>query len=278
MPGKRVFGPLRLPDVKPPCSDWPEPSGSGLFLCARALLCRARRVPPQGQDGRLAGAEEADRERRGAETGAGMADQSADPPEAPGKALLAAQMRDDGRAPGKADLSGMGMSRKIEIVFGRRRGNGEVRRMNEGDAEIALARGKGGERRPRRLGIEAIDVVRAGDPQPAAGAPERHSLVHQHADAQLFERLQEFVRIMVPECRDDAVTGRDGVAQQRYVLEDAALGEGAAMGEAEIAGDGAEIDRKPADERRSRLPQPGIAVEMRVAEMQDPVTVEGRRQ
>lgn len=34
--GKRVFGSLRLPDVKPPCSYWPEPEAPAIFLPDRS--------------------------------------------------------------------------------------------------------------------------------------------------------------------------------------------------------------------------------------------------
>src|SRR5437764_1130867 len=41
-PGKRVYGPLRLLDVKPPCSNLAGPSGSGQFLFRNAVRALAR--------------------------------------------------------------------------------------------------------------------------------------------------------------------------------------------------------------------------------------------
>ena len=121
-----------------------------------------------------------------------------------------------------------------------------------------------------------MDIVETGHDEAIAAALDGQRFIDERRDADMLQRIGHAGGIVIAEHRDDAATHfkagqyfgeRYGRARNRR-----------ARRTMDVAGDRDEIDSDAADETPRDAREFGQAVEMRVADLQDAIAVESRRQ
>ena len=231
-----------------------------------------RRSAPQGDQRDLAGAERPERQDAGANPPAGVAQHVAMTPNATGQVAVALESCRKRPLAGQANLPAVRVSGEIKAVSGGRLA-GNLGRMDERDAK-PLRRGR--QRRRRRLGIKAVDIVEPRDVQQIHAAGERHRLVDEHPQTKLFHGLDHLRAIVVAEDTHDTV----GRAHRRDDMTEAIHNRPQRRMDvvANVARDHAEVGIDPRHGIGSGRGSVVDIVEVKVGQVEDPVAIEtGRR-
>ena len=109
------------------------------------------------------------------------------------------ELADQRPAAGQANLPAMRMPAKIQRVARFIGVVGDLRGVHEGDTEFACMVVQ---RRTRRFGIKAMDVIEPRDAQALAVAPKHERAIDQNLETRSFERmrksLEKALRILGP--------------------------------------------------------------------------------
>ncbi len=170
----------------------------------------------------------------------------------------------------------MGMAAEIESIapffgFGRELGG-----MHQRDAEFVALRPQLVQAGERRIAVEAVDVVEPGDGERRRAAHHARAFVDQAAHATLLQRRDQRRGVVIAEHGDGAVRRAHGADQPGERTRHGVVS--AAIGEEVVAGQRHQVDRDAVDRGKQPVGQRRMPVEMKIAEVQDAITVESRGQ
>ena len=183
------------------------------------------------------------------------------------------ELCDHGPAARQANLAAMGMAAQIEGVARFIGIVGDLGRMYEGDAELA---GVISQRRPRGFAIKGIDVIESGDAQVLTLALKDERAIDQDLEARPAERVGHPDRIMIAKHGDPKTAHPDTV--ERLCQQPSRSGDRCAVVAMDVAGQRKQIDFETAQQLAGSVDKRREDVEMRVADVKDPVSVELPRQ
>ena len=185
----------------------------------------------------------------------------------------ALEMGDQRPAAGQADLAAVRVAAEIERVARGVGIVGDLRGMHQGDAELAVVLA---ERRQRCLGVEAVDVVQSGDAQAVVAAPQEDRAIDQDVEAHPLEQAGHRRRIVIAQ-HGEARTPHANAGQRLHQQSGRTLDRRPRMA-VDVAGDGQHVDFDTIQQRPRRCREFGQVVEMGIAQLQDAIAVECRRQ
>jgi hypothetical protein len=215
-------------------------------------------------------------------TGAGVAVHVANPPSPLNEIMMSAQVTHQ-RSIGKgADLPTVGVAAEIEADPGLCRLSREFWRVDQSEAEPVLRGFELAQNSFGFIGVVAVHVIKANDEENGPIPPDNCALVGQDAQAHGFDRRHHLVGVVIAQREKEAVTASQPLQQDLEIAQNTGLNEGAATPHAQVTGDHAEIERPAIGRARHQIDdmagQAMCIVEMRIGDMQDPVTVQTGRQ
>ena len=230
----------------------------------------------------LSGTADPQWQTRRAGTGAGVAVHVANPPSPLNEIMMSAQVTHQ-RSIGKgADLPTMGMAAEIEADPGLCRLSRKFWRVDQSKAEPVVRGFEPAQGNFSFVGVVAVHVVEANDEENRPIPPDGCALVGQDAQAHGFDRRHHLVGVVIAQREKEAVTASQPLQQDLEIAQNSGLDEGPAASHPQVAGDHAQIERPVIGRARHEIDdmagQAMCIVEMRIGDVQDPVTVQTGRQ